>query len=253
MATVVSPDDPCAAVSQFPATFRPYGNKTGIPLEVQAVLWHYDLRQAEVDILDEEGYVRLKDFRSANPFGSDRQKQLYKASFEGKIKQALFREKMADAFARLSQVDPFAAFIHLSLSSVASADASSKLSTAGKTSSSSKQLRFSSSSGASTSASASTASASAVDPAIRKQKLSKAEAAIISYTDSDESVVDEDADEASGAETSGDAAERSTVSKKPLSLHSLFDVVKSEVCVFYRFYCQTVCEYFRRSNRSLLI
>lgn len=225
MATVISPDDSKSVVTKFPATFRPYGGKTKVPTDVQAVLWHYDVRQSEVDLLDEEGYFRMKDFRAANPGGDARQQKLFAASFDGKIGQALYRAKFIDAFLRLSRDDPFAAItVPIPVIKTSSGKSAPK--------STPKQTRFSSDAAVSgaTSSLPSAVDGSGASSSSGKKRKPKSDS-VIDYSSSDESdVVDDAVDEASEGEVSGESGDAAASTSKKISLHTLFSVVKSEVC-----------------------
>ena len=234
MAVVVSPDDADVAVTKFAPTFRPYGNETGVPVEVQAVLWHYDVRVEEVALLDDEGFSRLKDFRAANPLGDERQQFLFYSSLGEKIHKALFKERLVQAFVRLSMDDPFAAVVK-----PLAAEVLPKTAAKG----SAKSTRFSSKTDASASTSGDPSAAgyasSSGNSTSKKRKASKRDT-LIDYSETDSSIVDDENDDdvgASGGDTSGEGgaesvaavASSSTSSKEVLSLPALFDVVKSEV------------------------
>ena len=54
MADIIKPENVNAAVLPLPAHQTPYGEECCLTKQFQSILFHYDLRQTEVDILEEE-------------------------------------------------------------------------------------------------------------------------------------------------------------------------------------------------------
>ena len=79
-----------------------------------AVLFHYDVSFADVEILAREGFLHKKNFREADPGGSTEQRELFKKGVVDVMEGAglpLRRRRMAKVFRRIISKDPFAAVV----------------------------------------------------------------------------------------------------------------------------------------------
>ena len=75
---VVSPTDYDSAVVQLPDDQLPFGIDCGINHRIVAVLFHYDVSFADVEILQREGFLTKKSYKEADPGGSTEQRELFK-------------------------------------------------------------------------------------------------------------------------------------------------------------------------------
>ena len=67
MADIIKPENVNAAVMPLPAHQTPYGEACSLTKQFQSILFHYDLRQNEVDIFDlklNTLHVLLSTFKS---------------------------------------------------------------------------------------------------------------------------------------------------------------------------------------------
>ena len=81
MADIIKPENVNAAVMPLPAHQTPYGEACSLTKQFQSILFHYDLRQNEVDILEEEEIFSVSDARYADPDGDEPQRDC----FEGEV------------------------------------------------------------------------------------------------------------------------------------------------------------------------
>ena len=99
-----------AAVLPLPEAQKPYEN-CDMPRDVQAVMWHYGVKQEEINACLEEGYASKADFQYADPYATDAEsKEMFKA-IASHIKGKLPLRKLKGAISRLLAEDPFAAIV----------------------------------------------------------------------------------------------------------------------------------------------
>ena len=77
MADIIKPENVNAAVMPLPTHQTPYGEECCLTKQFQSILFHYDLRQSEVDILEEEEIFSVSDARYADPDGDVSQRDCF--------------------------------------------------------------------------------------------------------------------------------------------------------------------------------
>ena len=109
---VVSPADYDSVV--VPVDQLPYGIDCSINRNIVAVLFHYDIPFADVELLVREGFLQKKSFKEADPGGSTEQRELFKEGVLDVMEGAglpLRRRRMTRAFRRVVSKEPFAAIV----------------------------------------------------------------------------------------------------------------------------------------------
>ena len=76
-ADISLPENPDAAITLLPAGQFLYGDDCPLSCFFQSVLFHYDIRQNEVEILEEEEIYAMKQVRLANPDGDQEQRDAF--------------------------------------------------------------------------------------------------------------------------------------------------------------------------------
>ena len=110
MADVMRParlEDP---VQLLPASQKPFGSAEGVARlsnEALSVLYHYGVRQPEVEAIVAEGFRDLTNFRVCNPNGGLEAKH-FKKSIQDEIQGALPLARIICAFRCMNRQDPLA-------------------------------------------------------------------------------------------------------------------------------------------------
>ena len=228
MSDIQSPDDPNAAVSLLPAHQFPFGEDCALTRRFQSVLYHYDIRQDEVDILEQENIFSLKQVRYANPDGNKDQRDLFEDAVVKRVPSALRRLMMKDAFRRMLREDP--------LMAVGPPKPSSSRDTVvppGASASASSSVVGGDGAASSSNKSSSSSSASKGKSQASKEKRKLRDLSSDSDSaDEDPSDVDKDKEKSSGDDSA--TADEASASKKvkvgrARDLGTLFDSVDSEV------------------------
>ena len=126
MATEIkAPEDPDMAVVALPKNQNPYGASCPLARTFQSVLFHYGVRQAEVDVLIAENILSAKQIKFVDPDGSSEQVKGFKEVMHDKIKGTVTRLILKRVFQRMLVSDPFAKVVLPPASSSSSSSSSS--------------------------------------------------------------------------------------------------------------------------------
>ena len=108
---ISSPADYNAAVQVLPAGQDPFGAACDLSPDVQNFLFHYDLGQAEADLLVQEDLKSLKDVGLANPDGDSEEKLFFEWSIQAAVTSRKRQLLMRKCFQRMLRPQPYAAVV----------------------------------------------------------------------------------------------------------------------------------------------
>ena len=109
--SVAPPIDYNDALVELPEGQHPYGVDCPVNRGIQSLLFQYRIPAEDVaNLVIEEFYTRL-DFRSANPDGTDEERQLYAESVSVLFVKPIRRRRMLLAVRRMLGEDPCAAVL----------------------------------------------------------------------------------------------------------------------------------------------
>ena len=112
MASIVSRAiDWNSAVTALPDNRHPFGQNCVMDRDIQAIMFHYGVRKQDVDVLLDEGYATLADFKCADPRATDEDSVLCFNAIRDRVKGALHQRKVKEAIIRVLSVDPLAPVI----------------------------------------------------------------------------------------------------------------------------------------------